>query len=742
MKLNQTPLCVRSLTLHTTKKHLRIALFLFLLLTVWKANAQSDMKEIERKYNVKIDSVFLKATPYKQIERDGIIYDEDKKIDWYNDITIYEIKPNQTNQKTSAKRSSGVPAVFMIPGGGFFSISPVDSLQMDPDIPSTVTFGGKLVDSLGVNVYVISYEITPDALLGHLVFPTEEFNDYEHCKRLKHETARAKMLEASYKSFRDLRKILKVNYLDSAAIKGIDPDNFFMIGSSAGAILTLNTLFLQQSEIPSSITYKTQVGIFCPTDITETLHIDTSIRNHYWPIPQMKGVISMAGAWIYEDSLLTANTPYSTYDTWLFLLHGTCDEIVHRREGRIGFKKIKLIPPSYIENDFPANRFLKGYGSEIIFNAFKTSHIKLRYGQVLGGGHTPFHNSTYTTMGAWEVETTGTNTVNPLSDQVFPFLDTLIQNDNLWGVSANTWLPEAFTTHCKPFDEPLDTICYFPLGIMYGVYICDETRTALYFNPPPPPFTTDWSVKGNLTILSTTDTTLVYKRTAPIGSLDTITLKVTRPCGSNEREVYSISAPSSCGDFFMEPGSDIYLNVNNTFIPFEVLDLSDKSEQKLTAIYYNAVGGGVTELDWVVPCMYITEPPQSFLVGEHLVSHITVKRNSHLCGSLKVHAKTAEEHKLTIAKHVRNERENQWAIGLSPNPAKDHVVVKLNNSDTQKTTGTYPLTIVDTRGIIRQNTVISDGRAEINVSHLEPGTYKVVVQAGGEVVFATLSIFR
>lgn len=738
MKSNLTPLCVRSST-HTHTQRFKIVVFLFLFLISWKVNAQSEIKEIERKYNVKVDSVFLKATPYTQYERNGIIYDEEKKIDWYNDITIYEIKSNQTGRGKSAKRSSAVPAVFMIPGGGFYGISSIDSLQMI-DVPSTITFGGKMADELDVNVYVISYHTTSNSLLNSMVFPINWNPDVWNCYALDNEKAKAQMEEASYKSFRDLRKILKVNYLDSAGIKGIDTNNFFMIGSSAGAILSLNTLFLQQSEIPSTISYKIRSGIICPTNVSATISILDSVRNDYWPIPQMKGVISMSGAWIYDDSLLIANTPSSTYDTWLYLLHGTCDEVVYRREGRIGFKK--STSSGLDENTFPENRFTKGYGSEIIFNAFKTSHNRLRYGQVVGGGHTPFHNDLYTTIGAWEVETPSTSSINPLSDQIFPFLDTLIQNDNLWGVSANTWLPEAFTTHCKPFDEPLDTICYYPLGIMYGVYICDETRTALYFNPPPPPFTTDWSVKGNLTILSTTDTTLVYKRTAPIGSLDTITLKVTRPCGSNEREVYSISAPSSCGDFFMEPGSDIYLNVNNTFIPFEVLDLSDKSEQKLTAIYYNAVGGGVTELDWVVPCMYITEPPQSFLVGEHLVSHITVKRNSHLCGSLKVHAKTAEEHKLTITKHVRNERENQWVIGLSPNPAKEYVVVKLDNLDIQKVAGSYPLTLVDTRGLIRQNTTITNGRTEINVSHLEPGTYKVVIQAGGEVVFATLSIFK
>ncbi len=751
--MNVSKFMIRSfmfLTTHSLLSKVRVLFFLCMVLLNNPIHAQNGIADIEKQYGVKVDSVFLKATPYKQIEQNGIIYDEDKSIDWYNNITIYEIQSKAIKNK-STQRSSAKPAIFMIPGGGFFDISAVDSLQMSSDTLSSITFGSKMVNELDVNVYVISYETTPDQLLSNMVFLFDELNDYENCKKLKNEAARAKMEEASYKSFRDLRKILKVNYLDSSNIKGIDPNNFFIIGSSAGAILSLNTLFLQKSEIPSTISYNTdfKIGniVLCPTTMTATININNSIINDYWPIPQMKAVISMNGAWIYEDSLLTANTPSSSYETWLYLLHGTCDEIVHRREGRISFKKLKLVwnplpKLEFRENTYPENRFTKGYGSEIIFNTFKTSLYRLRYDQVLGGGHTPFHNSNYTTLGAWEVETPSSSSVNPLSDQIFPFIDTLIKNNNLLGVSANTWQPEAFTTHCKSFDEPLDTLCHSPLGIMYGLYICDETRTALYFNPPQAPFTTDWSVKGNLTVLSTTDTTLMYKRTVPVGSLDTITLKVTRPCGSNEREVYSISAPNSCDGLMADPEPDIYMNIHNMFIPFDVLDLNGKNEQKLTAIYYNAKVDGVIELGWTTPCMDITEPPVSFWIGEHLVSNIVIKSNAHTCDYLHVQAHTIDEQKLTITKNVRNIRENEWKILLNPNPTKDYVVVKLQHPDIQKTESTYPLALVDTRGVIHQNSVITNGRTELNVGYLESGTYKVVVLLGGEVIFATLNVSK
>ncbi|MCZ2392626.1 MAG: hypothetical protein LC105_02045 [Chitinophagales bacterium] len=66
MKFKITLLCVRSFTPHT--QAFRIVVFLFLLLTVWKANAQPEFKEIEKKYNVKIGTVLLKATPYMQLD--------------------------------------------------------------------------------------------------------------------------------------------------------------------------------------------------------------------------------------------------------------------------------------------------------------------------------------------------------------------------------------------------------------------------------------------------------------------------------------------------------------------------------------------------------------------------------------------------------------------------------------------------------------------------------------------------
>lgn len=95
---------------------------LMFFLTSNLVHAQVDIKGLEEQYKVKIDSVFLKATPYKQYEKDGVIYDENKKIEWYNDIVIYEISPNRDESKSSMKTVLK-PAIFMLPGGDFLELA-------------------------------------------------------------------------------------------------------------------------------------------------------------------------------------------------------------------------------------------------------------------------------------------------------------------------------------------------------------------------------------------------------------------------------------------------------------------------------------------------------------------------------------------------------------------------------------------------------------------------------------------
>ena len=50
---------------------------------------------------VTIDTIQIKATPYKKELVNGVWKDEDKQIDYYNDITIYEISKKETGQPSA-----------------------------------------------------------------------------------------------------------------------------------------------------------------------------------------------------------------------------------------------------------------------------------------------------------------------------------------------------------------------------------------------------------------------------------------------------------------------------------------------------------------------------------------------------------------------------------------------------------------------------------------------------------------
>ncbi|MCO5247884.1 MAG: hypothetical protein M9887_02890 [Chitinophagales bacterium] len=113
---------MRSINLRRKFSPIIIGVIILLTFSHFQAKAESNVYRIESKYNVKIDSFKLQATPYKQILKDGIIFDEEKKIEWYNNITIYEI---QSTKGEKSGKGSKTCTIHMIPED--FSNSPVDS---------------------------------------------------------------------------------------------------------------------------------------------------------------------------------------------------------------------------------------------------------------------------------------------------------------------------------------------------------------------------------------------------------------------------------------------------------------------------------------------------------------------------------------------------------------------------------------------------------------------------------------
>ena len=482
--------------------------FLLMMLPMMKSWAQVKEKEetlAEILSKVTIDTIQIKATSYEKMLVNGVWKDEDKQIDYYNDITIYEISKKETGQP-SAMMTGPKPAIFMLPGGGFFGHADIDTIGMSADRPSpgNITLGSKLAVSIDAKVYMVYYHVNNSNFIRNVVFPRLPYV----CANTGNFNGKKLLEEASYKAFFDLRKILR-NHYDSSAIKGIDTNNFFMIGSSAGSVLIYNTLFLTQSEIPATLT------TFPKNCIPENgiIDIDNDVRTLHWPIPKLKGVVPMAGAWIYDSIKLVRDSNPQLLNTNILMMHGTCDELISRFKGRIGFKTpvnvFITIPPTPIfslNNSDPSNYHVEGFGSSTIYNLYRTKHSRLGYAQVDSGGHSIFQTTDLSgTTGAWDYLTgnsnsdTGSVTTNVVFNQINPFILGLKNGTLNWQTKAYRIKPTEKTSFCRAFDNTTDTcLLSLPLLSVTKTNLCNTNQQqATLTNLPINPIIT-WSVTGNV----------------------------------------------------------------------------------------------------------------------------------------------------------------------------------------------------------------------------------------------------
>lgn len=170
-----------------------------------------------------------------------------------------------------------------------------------------------------------------------------------------------KLKEAHFKAVRDVREAMK--FISENADKwGIDKDNVFLIGTSAGAITALHTAFLDDDEIPKDLLEK--YG-----EIVER--------------EKIKGVISISGA-IYDLSYLNGNAK-----TPLMIVHGKKDFIVPVDKGF--YLKMKHLTPVYggravFEQaqlkSIPAKGFFYDYGHDypenLLTEIFKNANDFIR----------------------------------------------------------------------------------------------------------------------------------------------------------------------------------------------------------------------------------------------------------------------------------------------------------------------------------------------------------------------------
>lgn len=294
-----------------------------------------------------------------------------------NDNDILKLTVTQIFKKSEQSKTENLlPTLFLIPGGGFTSVLPSDFINADNCTGKSLAT--QLADQ-GYNVFVLNYQVATgieklllDLSLAH-VCNTTVSNTVKHLQQ-----------KTSYRSFWSLRKVIreKTSTSDSLNANNIDIDNMIMVGHSAGGFLTLYSLFLDQTEIPSTI---------CSL-ADNACNIPSNWRNQHWPMPKMKGYISMSGATFNDDIFLNDTTILGDNGPNLLLMHGTCDELVNQYHDYVPSKcrigDISSLNMGYSKNySNPDKKFNKVFGSGYIFQQLYTKMKRIRFEQVCDGGH-------------------------------------------------------------------------------------------------------------------------------------------------------------------------------------------------------------------------------------------------------------------------------------------------------------------------------------------------------------------
>jgi acetyl esterase/lipase len=367
-------------------------------------------------------------------------------------IDVVHTYPGNT---AGLRTSDLLPTIFLLPGGGFTTLNTPPFLF--PDSCSGKSIAHHLADA-GYNVFTLIYYPTTGIFGTLLDFSVGHICGTGVLARVKYEQERANLM-----SFWSLRKIV-LDLTATTALQSqnrIDIENMLMIGHSAGAILALDYLFLDQEEIPDKVC---NGNWYCP--------VQDYFKTDFWPIPKMKGIMAMSGGSFYKDIFFNNQQVLGNGAAPLLLMHGTCDELVPEQIDYLPYKckKEDLFSTDidYIRKYPDAEaKFNRLYGSGWMYEQL-SGKMPVRYERVCAGGHlmhNPLVNRPYTDstailaqlFGLWNAcdmaePDAKMNDSHPMVDKMLSFAKSVFNNTFESGIVG--WEPEMPSQKCLATDNP------------------------------------------------------------------------------------------------------------------------------------------------------------------------------------------------------------------------------------------------------------------------------------------------
>lgn len=288
-------------------------------------------KEIFPNVEVKKDLLYGKAKglwtsspysdePYIEVLRKGL-------IKTFNDPTMLDLNLDIYYPKTDVFKNR--PLVMLIHGGAFYIGSRESAAEVS--LATSLAKCGYLVASID---YRLGFKLTP--------------SDLEM---------------SAYRAVQDAHAALRFLSHNAKGL-GIDPDQVYVGGTSAGAVASLNVAFMKNDERPAGILAAEKEG--------RATRIEES-GNKYTEKFQIKAVANMWGA-VADLNIIDPDEKVSVLS-----IHGTADEIVPYEYDH-PFKNALLV-----------NRLLmdKMYGSKPIHDRLKILGLRNRLVSLQGLGHEP-----------------------------------------------------------------------------------------------------------------------------------------------------------------------------------------------------------------------------------------------------------------------------------------------------------------------------------------------------------------